>query len=167
MKETTESNRVALQQQVSTNLEELRTIPPTGAFQPQIDTHQTCRPNRPSPAGPLPAFLRPACVADKWDVHVLLQSRRWSSSTTGSRRTRHYRRSVSPPTRHLIQHLILRLCSFILHRSYPAPSGSDLAPAEMKLFERMNMLKKAYYASDASLPLKTQLELFMKEDIPE
>ena len=36
-----------------------------------------------------------------------------------------------------------------------------------QLFERMNMLKKAYYASDASLPLKTQLELFMAEDVPE
>ena len=38
---------------------------------------------------------------------------------------------------------------------------------DRELFERMNMLKKAYYASDASLPLKTQLELFMKEDVPE
>ncbi len=42
-----------------------------------------------------------------------------------------------------------------------------LQTKQMKLFERMNMLKKAYYASDASLPLKTQLELFMKEDIPD
>ena len=29
----------------------------------------------------------------------------------------------------------------------------------IKLFERMNMLKKAYYASDASMPLKTQLQV--------
>jgi hypothetical protein len=35
---------------------------------------------------------------------------------------------------------------------------------QLKLFEQMNLLKKAYYASDASLPLKTQLELFMGED---
>ena len=44
--------------------------------------------------------------------------------------------------------------------------NESLQTKQMKLFERMNMLKKAYYASDASLPLKTQLELFMKEDVP-
>lgn len=87
MKETAESNRVALQQQVSTNLDELRTIPPT--------------------------------------IPSLEQFENW------------------------------------------VKKNEALQTKQMKLFERMNMLKKAYYASDASLPLKTQLELFMKEDVPE
>eukprot|EP01046_Picozoa_sp_COSAG06_P008509 COSAG06_NODE_431_length_15859_cov_19.762500_5_plen_377_part_00 len=87
MKETTESNRAALQQQVSANLDETRAIPAT--------------------------------------IPPLEQFNNW------------------------------------------VKKNEALQTKQMKLFERMNMLKKAYYASDASLPLKTQLELFMKEDVPE
>ena len=87
LKETAENNRLTLQKQVSTNLEEMRTIPPT--------------------------------------IPPLEQFENWIKK------------------------------------------NEALQTKQMKLFERMNLLKKAYYASDASLPLKTQLELFMKDDVPE
>ena len=39
-----------------------------------------------------------------------------------------------------------------------------LQAKQAKLFEQINLIKKAFYASDASLPLKAQLERFMGND---
>jgi hypothetical protein len=125
MKETAESNRAALQQQVSANLDETRAIPATIPPLEQFNNWVKKVRQR---------FFQPFML------------KMYHFTKTGSGQT-------------CLGKLRIRVACFLQNEA--------LQTKQMKLFERMNMLKKAYYASDASLPLKTQLELFMKEDVPE